>query len=395
MTPAGAGRKMRVLVLYGILVAAFLVLVPEGVIRLLGLQGPSYIRPDSRLGWAHIPGRSGLYVSPQARAHFRIDSLGLVGPERSLQKQPGEKRLLLLGDSFTESMQVPYDSSWACLLERRLGPPWQVLNAGVSGYGTDNALLYLRRNGPRLKPDAVFLLFFTGNDVSDNDHELSLKTGQSLAKPYFVLAGDSLRLVGDPAPAPHRGLGRFLPRQVWESSRLYLFLRTHLYEWRALRREKGATGDHLPLPWEVYRRVPTAEWERAWNVTAGLMHELKREADHQGIPLAVGILPTGWRIEQSEREDLFRQHPTLADSTTWDFAGPDRRLAGILTLEGIPCVRLAGPLQEAARRTGSGLYGDHLTARGHRVVAEAVARMLEPLVGAAAPASAITHEGPP
>jgi hypothetical protein len=44
----------------------------------------------------------------------------------------------------------------------------EVLNLGVSGYGTDDELHLLRQYGARLAPDRLLAFFFIGNDVHNN-----------------------------------------------------------------------------------------------------------------------------------------------------------------------------------------------------------------------------------
>jgi lysophospholipase L1-like esterase len=375
-TPPQPRHSTRALVLYWLLVPLLIVFIPEGAVRLFRLQGDATARADPQLGWSHIPGKHGRYVSPQARASFSINSHGLVGPERAYGPAPGKRTLLLLGDSFTEAFQVPYAQSWAHLLAGNLDSNWEVLNGGVAGYGTDNELLFLRREGWRYQPDAVFLLFFTGNDVSDNDHDLSLKGGQSLSKPYFVMAGDSLRLAGSPVPGGAPVGLRSLTAWLKEHSAFYLFLRTKTYEWRARRQILKGGADQVPLHWQVYRRQATPEWEHAWKITAGLFCLLREETTRHGVPFCVGILPTGWRVDEAERKELLAKYPAMADSTLYDFTLPDRRLAAILEREGIPFVQLADPLIRAANADGGRMYSDHLNREGNRIVAQEVARLI-------------------
>ena len=61
-------------------------------------------------------------------------------------KEKVEKRILFLGDSFTEGMGVPASKSFPAILQQRLRstfPQWQVENAGISGDTTEDALLRL------------------------------------------------------------------------------------------------------------------------------------------------------------------------------------------------------------------------------------------------------------
>lgn len=80
----------------------------------------------------------------------------------------------MLGDSFTEAQQVPGERSFSELLEvglSRAGPA-EVINAGISGFGTDNALLFFEHEAYKYVPDLVVLAFCVCNDVRSNWYRL-------------------------------------------------------------------------------------------------------------------------------------------------------------------------------------------------------------------------------
>lgn len=86
-------------------------------------------------------------------------------------KREGEKRILALGDSFTEGVGAPSDSTWPALLEQMLNHAqdslnYLVFNAGVSG--SDPALQYvlLTETLASFAPDRVMLML-NESDVFD------------------------------------------------------------------------------------------------------------------------------------------------------------------------------------------------------------------------------------
>src|SRR5262249_7876809 len=118
----------------------------------------------------HYPGIT--HFLPQYGHEVSFNSAGMPDREHALEKQPGAFRLLLLGDSFMEALQVPADSMLATLMERDLtratGRPVEVINAGVSGWGTGDELRYLTRYGLAYHPDLVVVAMTLHNDISDN-----------------------------------------------------------------------------------------------------------------------------------------------------------------------------------------------------------------------------------
>jgi lysophospholipase L1-like esterase len=161
---------------------------------------------DDELGWAHEPGASGVYVGPRPfpiefETPVRINSDGLRGPELG-PKRPDDYRVLVLGDSVVAGFEVPYAETFTALMEerlqRRLGVPVRVVNAGVRGYGTDQELLYYSERGRALEPDLVLLVFST----NDFDNNVTLhRMRRPFGKGGFAVQPDGrLQRVGVPVP---------------------------------------------------------------------------------------------------------------------------------------------------------------------------------------------------
>jgi hypothetical protein len=97
---------------------------------------------------------------------YRTNSDGIRGVDVP-PKQPGERRILLLGDSFVWGDGLIESDTISQQLQRRLDvarPGYRVINAGIPGYDTQDELRQLRRLAPVYEPDTVVLFFFT-NDV--------------------------------------------------------------------------------------------------------------------------------------------------------------------------------------------------------------------------------------
>ncbi len=121
--------------------------------------------PGARFTYRNLP-----HVEPPA-ATVRIDADGLRGPELPPQKLAGERRVLVIGDSYTAAVQLPEDEIFTTLLATELNAArpqarYRVLNAGVNGAGTAHELLYFQHAGAALAPDVV-VLQFAWNDVQD------------------------------------------------------------------------------------------------------------------------------------------------------------------------------------------------------------------------------------
>jgi hypothetical protein len=84
-----------------------------------------------------------------------------------LEKPPGEVRIGVFGDSFTENPRVPAPYAFTEVLDYLLNttrPGFNVLNFGVDGYATDQAWLYAQ-SAPAATSLDVVLYVFAANDV--------------------------------------------------------------------------------------------------------------------------------------------------------------------------------------------------------------------------------------
>jgi hypothetical protein len=79
-------------------------------------------------------------------------------------------RVIVYGDSFVEGTYSKFEATFAEQLEACLRDTQrdvEVLNAGVTAYGPDQALLRMEREFPRWRPDYVVMMIYAGNDFGD------------------------------------------------------------------------------------------------------------------------------------------------------------------------------------------------------------------------------------
>ncbi len=157
-----------------------------------------YLRVDPALGWTIAPGRS-----TENGVLYAADEKGmrtLPGP-RSSASLRSSPRIAAYGDSFTHCDEVPFEECWTDRVEREAGV--QVVNAGVPGYGTDQAYLRYLETREALRPDVVILGLMIG-DVKRNVNVFRtfLSGWTAWSKPRFVLDGDGIALINHPAATP-------------------------------------------------------------------------------------------------------------------------------------------------------------------------------------------------
>jgi hypothetical protein len=364
------------------LLAAFLVC--ELLLRVLGISYPVYVWMDPVRGVVHIPGAKS---ANQYAGHswVEINRDGMRGPDASLQ-HPGTFRIALLGDSYIEAFEVPYEKTSGEVLERRLsarlGKPVEVLNFGEGGYGTGQELLTLQHVVWKYSPDLVLLAVTTGNDISDNYRPLK-KTDYV---PYFVFQGDHLVL--DSSFVETKG---YRSRALWtrqlfgvvKHSRLAQLLNRvrHLRRKGEGQRENagGAPGDEVGMRDEVQLPPTTPDWQMAWRITEGLIQMMRDECRSHHTPFAMVTLTRGIQVTpERERKGRFLQQLGAKD-----LYYPERRLDEFGQREGIPVYNLAPVMAQMAEERHVYFHADndslgvgHWNEEGNRVAGELMADWL-------------------
>lgn len=166
-------RKIFRLIVVNLLVLLGLLFLLEALFRLNGKDyGNSPADADPYLNWVHPRDYRFTSFSPSGEfggfsVYYDKEGRRAPLPEQAMQKAIA-KSVWLLGDSFTEALQVPYDSSFAGRLAAA-APHTLVLNYGVTGYSPLQYYLLLQQllQQPAIKPGLVLLTLYS-NDVRDD-----------------------------------------------------------------------------------------------------------------------------------------------------------------------------------------------------------------------------------
>jgi lysophospholipase L1-like esterase len=350
----------------------------ETGVRLTHAERDLFWEADPLLGWRLIPGQSGWWVKGhEYRTRINISAQGYRDVPHAVQKPRGVFRVLVLGDSNAEAMQVPLEKSFPRLLEkelnRRQAVRVEVINTGVSNYSTASQLLLLRRDGVRYQPDLVLLTFVPGNNVLVNSPEL-----EKTLIPVYGADGGIERV------RPPFGKTGYLAR-----SKAYLYLRRlllvqhpqlagQLVRFGMLKAGGTAQSErnNIPTHYYVYHSPPDATWQKAWAHTERLLDDLRKETRRIGAGFMVAILSSREEVYPEWWEEELQTYPNMRQ-LHWDLDAPWRRIASFCEAKGIPCLALT-PIERAARN-GKPLhyhYDGHLTPAGNQLVARALAEYI-------------------
>jgi hypothetical protein len=360
-------------------------LVCELVLRLMDIAYPVYVWTHPVRGVEHIPG----VKSPrkyEGGNWIEINSDGWRGPETSLQAPPGTLRIALLGDSFIEAFEVPFEQTVGEVIERQLSPilkrPVEVLNFGQGGYGTTQQLLTLQHEVWKYSPDLVLLAITTGNDISDNYRPLKRLD----YVPYYVLRDSQLVLDSSflqSSGYQRRALWTHTLQPLIEYSRVaQLINRVRHVRRRDARGEQNAEGAAMEeegLSNDVQLPPSTPEWQAAWRVTEAILRAMRDECRRKNTPFGMVTLTRGIQVSPSpEKKERF-----LRQLGVKDFYYPERRLEAFGKREGMPVLTLAPRMAEMAverqvyYHAHYGVPGTgHWTKEGHQAAGELISSWL-------------------
>ena len=367
----------------------FALLLAEVALRIVGYSNPYFYTFEDETGWMLRPNTSG-WFRKEGAAYITINSAGLRDREHTLQQSANTYRIAIVGDSFAEALQVPFEQTFWHLLESKLtncpalaGRQIEVLNFGVSNYGTAQELIALRTRVWAYAPDMIVLAFTPANDVRNNSRALE---GDEL-RPYFIYQGD--QLVADMSfrdvPAHRQKLTR-LNNALYTAinhSRLLQLLNA-IREARQTRRiaaQQQARGDAAESGVEDQSFMPPKEqtWQEAWRVTEAIIAQMNSEVRAHNAKFLVVSVTYGPQV-----------HPDASVRTAYaqrlggpDLFYPGRRLEALGTRAGFPVLDLAPPFQAYAAEHHTPLHGfgqtlnlGHWNQAGHELASDLIAQRI-------------------
>jgi hypothetical protein len=316
---------------------------------------------DPVIGYRLRPGASTRFRTSEFVADIAINEAGVRDDRPLGPKPPGERRVVILGDSLVLSVQVDLERTFGALLETRLnrqaapGVSYRVINAGVQGYGPVEELLFFRSVARQFEPDVVLVALFVGNDAEE------------------ALTSEP-KLRGDARPAAEVVSERLIVRlrRLVRRSMVLQVLRLRLVS--AVDRVRPETIAPEP-PLQSYAAHPAPRISRGLEITAGVVEQIAVDAEGVGARTAVVLMPARFQVDDADYgrlREIVRQAggELVRDGATARF---DRAL-GRLPLpvhDILPDLRRSVP--------GPDLFYQqtiHFTPHGHEVVAGSIERFL-------------------
>ncbi len=320
----------------------------------------------------YAPSQSGIWrVRDEIAAPYRINAQGWnsgVG-DYQIARRPGVERIALVGDSYVEALQIPYDRSAGEQLTADLaayGRAVEVYRFGISGAPMSQYLQMIEREVGKYRPDWVIV------QIVHNDFDESYKFKQGRYTSSFLkLQVENGKVVGEIPPAPwHPGAVEWLRRTA--TARFFLYrwqVRPQLLVDLLLPRAHAAIAANTDIGAVLADRPGVAA------VTDYLFGRMDAAVHAMGARLLLAM--------DGDRSAIYAgvASPALALNRIAADAAAPRHLP-FLDLEPV----FEADWKEQQRRFDFASDG-HWNEHGHAVVAAALARKLRELAGqtAAAP----------
>jgi lysophospholipase L1-like esterase len=336
------------------------VVLSEGVLRIFAPQPLTLIRPDvwcpdDRLGWKHCPNVNAVIDSGEGEVVFQTDISGYRIDSSRVESQP-EVRILAIGDSYVEAIQVKEHETVTARIAKALGQKYQrrvsVVNAGVSGWDPNQYLIQVKLELSQKKYDLGLVFLYLANDIVSE-----VRTEYEARKDY------------------RRHRLRFpdaLNREEFEASILYpinVFFERHSHLFVCLKRRFPAVLAMLGLT--GYRISPLFQKDEAgssgWAVTASICRKIRDEFELYGASALFVFIPADYQVD----ELTYATFLGIREESV-DIRQPNRLLGERMQASGLD---LIDPLEKMIEVTAKGklLYGRvdrHFNALGHEVLSK-------------------------
>lgn len=224
------------------------------------------------------------HTSPDGSWRFQTNAQGFRNyTDFDYDKDPRKLRVIALGDSHTQGYEVRQDFTYSSVIEKYLrknGHDAEVINTGVSGFSTAEALVFLENEGIKYQPDVVVLGFFA------NDYEDNIKAG------LFRLHDSGELLVEKFEHAPGVRIQNIIysvPFVSWLGENSYFYSALFNAAWMFAKNALAEDAAGQVAEYAVASGDPVSDYQM--ELTTALLERLHKFCQERGIPLVIIDIP--------------------------------------------------------------------------------------------------------
>ena len=327
----------------------------EIFLRIANIEYPIFQKSDPLRGFSLIPNSSGTWRR-EGEGKIRINSDGLRDIEHQLKKPVNTLRIAILGDSFAEARSINLEDTFWFKLKDNLkkcknfhnGKKIEVINFGVSEYGTTQQYLTLKNNVWKYDPDLILLAFYSGNDVSDNLKELSTKK----YRPYFKFIDNKLVEIDESFlySKPYKILNS-IPGKIFIKISQYsrisqLFREVYVQQYFKKQRNKKNNnfGNQLVINSSNLYNPSGENWSKAWSITENIILLINNEIEKNKKKFILVTLSNPIQVDL----DLNKSNNFTKLNNIEDIFYPENRLENFSKKNSINFIQISKRMREIA-----------------------------------------------
>lgn len=349
----------------------FTLLILEALVRVFLPQQIIMLRPDiyqsvADVGWRHAPNVDTTVNTGEGPVRLITDENGYrIGPD---MPAPGTEdiRILALGDSFLEALQVEYEDTMmaqlADLLAQHTGQTVRIVNTGVGDWNPNHYRIEAENMLARESFDLALVFLYTANDLQSRSVAQYAPRQKTIRHDFGIPGSLSRQEIIDNLLYP-------LNDALETRSHLYVFAKNSTHTVLA---RLGLTAYYFP---KALRRSYATSPD--WNETADICAEIASIAAGYDVPIVFVLLPSVHQIDPDMLDWYVKAFDV--DPASINLDQPSEILGAALAERNLTLIDTTAALR-AAQANGQTLYGDvdqHFNENGHTVVAGVLFDQLE------------------
>lgn len=327
-----------------ILLSIFPSLMPLSVRYMVSL--PSDWHPV--VGVIQRPGIHNVLSGKEFTFHVDTNDLGFKGIGFRDIYSNKEKKIVVVGDSFTWGVGVEKPSTWTESLEKRTGA--ELIDMSYCGYGTVQERLILENWGIKLKPVGV-IAQVTYNDLLDNEEwssRFSINRGPAIStvmkvRSWLFKNSRTYELF------KYYILGALLHRGAYAD----------LFDVNSRYKEVSFGSARLNIPVSFTSPENNGSLGKGWRIMQQELVRMKNISENNSAWMAVVLIPT--------KEYVYSKIYSLSDKSADLF---NDKIDAFCKTNGIYFFDTTPALRQHATEQIYWKDDGHLTARGHEVISD-------------------------
>jgi len=228
------------------------------------------------------------------------NSFGFNSREYDIKKPDDVFRIVIVGDSFVESNQIPLANTFFTKLEEKLNSQedkqykYEIIPFGISSHGTYLNLIYLKEYAMQYQPDLIIDAFLVANDVTDDFVKLN-PSDQFDQNGNIILSLPEL-------PEPNfKTKIKSTIKNIFKKSALIMFS----YEkYLAQQSSSIIAEDDVELDKQVFLSEYSQEWQQAWDNQEKFLAEFQNIAIANNIDFLLLSLTEAYRVHDNLFDEL-------------------------------------------------------------------------------------------